>query len=68
MKTFDRIPTSCSIIEQEIQDRDYAIMELWHTLQGCINTNYDPVLEKYSDFVNKTKDIYGNYTYNRRIT
>ena len=67
MKTFDRIPTSCELIEQEIQDRDYAIMELWHTLEACINTTYDPVLEKYADFVHRTRHIYGEHTYKRRI-
>ena len=69
MKTFDRIPTSCSIIEEEIQDRDYAIMELWHTLQGyaAMNDVNSPVLEKYYDFVQKSRIIYGDYTYKKRI-
>lgn len=67
MKTYDRIPPSCDMIDQEIQDRDYAIMELWHTLQGCINTTYDPVLEKYSDFVKNTRAVYGDIIYKRRL-
>ena len=74
MKTYDRIPPTCDIIEKEIQDRDYAIMELWHSLEGYVkivaqnttnSSEYDcmvnhPILYKYEDFVNITKNIYGN--------
>ena len=69
MKTFDRIPTSCSIIEEEIQDRDYAIMELWHTLQAYVvmNDARSPVLEKYYDFVQNNRMLYGDYTYKKRL-
>ena len=67
MKTFDRVPLSCDMIEKEIQDRDYAIMELWHTLEGVVGTAYNPILDKYSDFVDRSKEVYARTNYVKRI-
>ena len=72
MKTYDRIPPICDLIDSELQDRDYAIMELWHSLESYVKAaeqtaaNPDeyarivnhPILYKYEDFVNATKAIY----------
>jgi hypothetical protein len=74
MKTYDRIPPICDLVDSELQDRDYAIMELWHSLESYVKAaeqttpNPDeyarivnhPILYKYEDFVNATKAIYGH--------
>lgn len=51
-----------SEVDQEIQDRDKAIVELWDILLNYYtNEEGDPTiaLNKYDDFVTKTRAIYG---------
>lgn len=51
-----------SEVDQEIQDRDKAIVELWDVLLNYYsNEEGDPtiVLNKYDDFIIKTKAVYG---------
>ena len=69
MKTYDKIIFAC---DDDIQKRDRAIVELWDTLDSYVRmvaqtapaSEFDdalrnPILTKYSDFVNKTRQIYG---------
>lgn len=56
-----------SEIDQEIQDRDKAIVELWTQLEWITPYHNDApadkesleMIEKYADFVTKTRAIYG---------
>lgn len=72
MTTFDRLPPTCEIIEEGIQQRDTAIIELYDELKKCLEVaalcgNFDDseatrqnlFLKKYEDFVQITRDIYG---------
>ena len=54
MKTYDRIVFPN---DSDIQDRDKAIIELWDALNDEQREN--PVLDKYLDFVVKTRSLYG---------
>lgn len=54
-------------LEAEIQDRDRAIVELWARLEWIMPYHNDApadkesleMVEKYADFVTKTRAIYG---------
>ena len=54
MKTYDKIIFAT---DNDIQTRDRAIVKLWDAL--CEENREHPVIEKYRDFVNKTRQIYG---------
>jgi len=54
MKTYDKIVFPN---DKDIQDRDKAIIELWDAL--CEEQRENPVLDKYREFVNKTRYLYG---------
>lgn len=67
MKTYDKIFWAT---DADIQERDKAIIELYDSLRECVTTiaqaqgsgNSDPrssALDKYSDFVEKTRYLYG---------
>lgn len=54
MKTYDKIIFAS---DDDIQKRDRAIVKLWDAL--CEENREHPVIDKYRDFVNKTRQIYG---------
>jgi hypothetical protein len=54
MKTYDKIIFAC---DDDIQKRDRAIVELWDALYE--EQRESPVIDKYRDFVKKTRTIYG---------
>jgi hypothetical protein len=45
------------IYDEDIQDRDKAIIELWDALSEEDREN--PVLDKYRQFVNDNRSLYG---------
>lgn len=72
MTTFDRLPPACEVLEEGIQQRDTAIIELYDELKKCLEaaalsgncgdaevTRQNLFLKKYEDFVQITRDIYG---------
>jgi len=69
MKTYDRIVWPS---DADIQERDKAIVELWSVLDSYVRvvaqtapaSEFDaalknPTLEKYADFVEKTRHLFG---------
>ena len=48
---------SADIRDEDIQDRDKAIIELWDALSEEDREN--PVLDKYRNFVNENRGLYG---------
>lgn len=65
MKTYDKIIFAS---DDDIQKRDRAIVELWDAFHAYMKVIVPfasdealahPVLDKYRDFVNKTRQIYG---------
>ena len=54
MKTYDKIIFAS---DDDIQKRDRAIVKLWDALYE--ENREHPVIDKYRDFVNKTRQIYG---------
>ena len=54
MRTYDKIVFASN---NDIQERDKAIVQLFLSLQEKDKDH--PVVQKYNQFVAKTKDIYG---------
>jgi len=54
MKTYDKIIFAS---DYDIQARDEAIVKLWDALYEKNDEN--PLIDKYRDFVNKSRQIYG---------
>jgi len=54
MKTYDKIIFAT---DNDIQSRDKAIVQLWDALYE--ENRESPAIDKYRDFVKKTRTIYG---------
>ena len=72
MVTFDRLPPTCDILEEGIQQRDTAIIELYDELKKCLESTalrancgeaeeprQNLFLKKYEEFVQRSREIYG---------